>query len=224
MGKLKTKQLGEAGTEFQFRSASIYGGQYGSDTENKLEHELDVALEWQQRVSLAKFKWTNGRVLLVHACTQMAFGVKRWQELETIEMRYFAISVKKMLGLTFYDCSNTRARYFAAAEARNNFVAASQNIQSCRVYLGKVSDLVFSLFQMLIRKYLVCFRSNFLIALRTKWPRWKKESIMRSLISKPLINTPVLCNCIKLFIAKWLRLFSGLIRSVRVQNFSHFTE
>ncbi|KAI1723069.1 CILiary localization [Ditylenchus destructor] len=29
-------------------------------------------------------------------------------------------------------------RYFAAAEARNNFLAAGQNIQSCRVYLGRV--------------------------------------------------------------------------------------
>jgi hypothetical protein len=29
-------------------------------------------------------------------------------------------------------------RYFAAAEARNNFIAAAQNVQSCRVYLGKV--------------------------------------------------------------------------------------
>lgn len=27
-------------------------------------------------------------------------------------------------------------RYFAAAEARNNFIAAGQNVQSCRVYLG----------------------------------------------------------------------------------------
>lgn len=33
--------------------------------------------------------------------------------------------------------SNTRMRYFAAAEARNNFIAAGQNVQSCRVYLGK---------------------------------------------------------------------------------------
>lgn len=100
--------------------AGIFGGEYGSDLENTLEAQLDDALEWQQRISLAKFKWTNGRVLLVHACTQMAFGIKRWKELETIEM------------------SNTRMRYFAAAEGRNNFIAAGQNVQSCRVYLGKV--------------------------------------------------------------------------------------
>ncbi len=67
--------------------AGIFGGEYGSEAENQLESELDEGLEWQQRVSLAKFKWTNGRVLLVHACTQMAFGITRWRELENIEYR-----------------------------------------------------------------------------------------------------------------------------------------
>ena len=96
----------------------IFGPDYASEKENQLEAELDDSLEWQQRVALAKFKWTNGRVLLVHACTQLAFGITRWKELEKI------------------DASNTRMRYFAAAEARNNFIAAGQNVQSCRVYLG----------------------------------------------------------------------------------------
>uniref|UniRef100_A0A915C8K2 Uncharacterized protein n=1 Tax=Parascaris univalens TaxID=6257 RepID=A0A915C8K2_PARUN len=99
---------------------TIFGPDYASEKENRLEAALDDATEWQQRVSLAKFKWTNGRVLLVHACTQMAFGITRWTELEHI------------------DPGNTRMRYFAAAEARNNFIAATQNVQSCRVYLGKV--------------------------------------------------------------------------------------
>uniref|UniRef100_A0A7E4VDU3 DUF4200 domain-containing protein n=1 Tax=Panagrellus redivivus TaxID=6233 RepID=A0A7E4VDU3_PANRE len=98
----------------------IFGPDYASENENTLEAQLDDSLEWQQRVSLAKFKWTNGRVLLVHANTQMAFGITRWKELENIE------------------ASNTRMRYFAAAEARNNFIAAGQNVQSCRVYLGRV--------------------------------------------------------------------------------------
>ena len=33
---------------------------------------------------------------------------------------------------------NPRGRYFAAAEARNNFIAAAQNVSSCRMYLNKV--------------------------------------------------------------------------------------
>lgn len=50
----------------------------------------------------------------------MAFGITRWKELEHI------------------DSGNTRMRYFAAAEARNNFIAAGQNVESCRIYLGRV--------------------------------------------------------------------------------------
>ncbi|GMR52428.1 hypothetical protein PMAYCL1PPCAC_22623, partial [Pristionchus mayeri] len=100
--------------------AGIFGTDYASDKENVLEGEVDDLIEWQQRVALAMFKWTNARALLVHANTQMAFGITRWQELKTI------------------DKTNTRMRYFAAAEARNNFIAAGQNVQSCRVYLGKV--------------------------------------------------------------------------------------
>ncbi|KAI6233822.1 hypothetical protein M3Y99_00873700 [Aphelenchoides fujianensis] len=50
----------------------------------------------------------------------MAFGIRRWEQLEKI------------------DSKNVRMRYFAAAEARNNFIAAGQNVQSCRVYLGRV--------------------------------------------------------------------------------------
>ncbi|KAK6017693.1 hypothetical protein OSTOST_16782, partial [Ostertagia ostertagi] len=77
-------------------------------------------MDWQQRVALAMFKWANGRVLLVHALTQITFGINRWQDIKKIEE------------------SNARARYFAAAEARNNFIAAAQNVQSCRMYLNKV--------------------------------------------------------------------------------------
>jgi len=64
--------------------------------ENRLEGRLDDALEWQQRVSLAKFKWTNGRVLLVHACTQMAFGIKRWKEIAGIDREWKCFWFLKM--------------------------------------------------------------------------------------------------------------------------------
>ncbi|CAJ0593596.1 unnamed protein product [Cylicocyclus nassatus] len=98
----------------------IFGTDYASEKENILEGEVDEMMDWQQRVALAMFKWANGRVLLVHALTQITFGINRWQDIKKIEE------------------SNTRARYFAAAEARNNFIAAAQNVQSCRMYLNKV--------------------------------------------------------------------------------------
>ncbi|KAL7080615.1 hypothetical protein ACQ4LE_000626 [Meloidogyne hapla] len=80
--------------------------------------ELETAQDWLQRVTLAKFKWTNGRALIIHASIQLAYGLSSWQDLPQI--------------------NGARSRYFTAAEARNNFVTAINNIQSCRVYLGRV--------------------------------------------------------------------------------------
>ncbi|GMT26953.1 hypothetical protein PFISCL1PPCAC_18250, partial [Pristionchus fissidentatus] len=65
--------------------SGIFGTDYASDKENVLEGEVDDLIEWQQRVALAMFKWTNARALLVHANTQMAFGITRWQELKGID-------------------------------------------------------------------------------------------------------------------------------------------
>ncbi|CAK5012537.1 unnamed protein product [Meloidogyne enterolobii] len=45
-------------------------------------------------------------------------------------------------GLTCWEelqqINGARSRYFTAVEARNNFVNSINNIQSCRVYLGRV--------------------------------------------------------------------------------------
>uniref|UniRef100_A0A1I7XHR7 DUF4200 domain-containing protein n=1 Tax=Heterorhabditis bacteriophora TaxID=37862 RepID=A0A1I7XHR7_HETBA len=107
--------------------ARIFGTEYVSEKESILEREeitvvlflVDDVMDWQQRVSLAMFKWANGRVLLVHALTQITFGINRWNDIKGI------------------DINNPRDRYFAAAEARNNMIAAAQNVQSCRMYLNK---------------------------------------------------------------------------------------
>nr|CAD2171289.1 unnamed protein product [Meloidogyne enterolobii] len=80
--------------------------------------ELESAQDWLQRVTLAKFKWTNGRALLIHASIQLSYGLAFWEELQQI--------------------NGARSRYFTAVEARNNFVNSINNIQSCRVYLGRV--------------------------------------------------------------------------------------
>ena len=52
-----------------------------------------------------------------------------------LSFRETAISPQRQVRFHY---RNQRARYFAAAEARNNFVAAAQNVQSCRMYLNKV--------------------------------------------------------------------------------------
>lgn len=48
--------------------------------------ELDALLDKKQRVSVARVKWQNGRVLMQHAVNQLAFAVRRWQELLQVRM------------------------------------------------------------------------------------------------------------------------------------------
>ena len=67
-----------------FSSASIFNGKYGSNLENQLELEMDSLMDYKQRVSVARTKWLNGRVLLVHACSQLSFATRRWVEMTRI--------------------------------------------------------------------------------------------------------------------------------------------
>ena len=61
-------------------SAGIFNGKYGSEMEFHLESQLDALLDRKQRIGVAKYKWTNARVLLQYAVNQLAFSVKRWGE------------------------------------------------------------------------------------------------------------------------------------------------
>ena len=61
-------------------SAGIFNGKYGSEMEFHLESQLDTLLDRKQRIGVAKYKWTNARVLLQYAVNQLAFSVKRWGE------------------------------------------------------------------------------------------------------------------------------------------------
>ncbi|XP_072020564.1 uncharacterized protein [Amphiura filiformis] len=100
--------------------ASIFNGKYGSEKEFKLESNLDMMMEKKQRISVAKYKWTQSRQLISHAVNQMGLGVRRWND---------AIQVPPQ---------NAQLRYSCAAEARNNFVAALQNIASAQSYLSTI--------------------------------------------------------------------------------------
>ncbi|XP_002736352.1 uncharacterized protein LOC100370218 isoform X1 [Saccoglossus kowalevskii] len=99
---------------------SIFNNKYGSDAEYKLESELDMLTERQQRILVAKYKWHNARVLLHHATNQLAFSVKRWGDVARIPP------------------GNMNNLYQASAETRNNLIAASQNITSAQRYLNTI--------------------------------------------------------------------------------------
>ncbi|KAI8785889.1 reticulocyte-binding protein PFD0110w isoform X1 [Biomphalaria glabrata] len=98
----------------------IFQGKYGSELENKLEEEVEQLLDRKERISVAKYKWSNGRLLLFHACNQLAYAVKRWQDLGQV------------------DNNNMQVKFQLATETRNNLIAASQNIMTAKRYLNNI--------------------------------------------------------------------------------------
>ncbi|KAH9509685.1 hypothetical protein Btru_044242 [Bulinus truncatus] len=99
----------------------IFHGKYGSELENKLEEEVEQLLDRKERISVARYKWSNGRLLLYHACNQLAFAVKRWQDLGPIPN------------------NNVQVKFQLATETRNNLIAASQNIMTAKRYLNNIN-------------------------------------------------------------------------------------
>ncbi|XP_052786839.1 uncharacterized protein LOC128222078 isoform X2 [Mya arenaria] len=97
--------------------SDIFGGEYGSDLENKLEAMYDTLMDQKQRVSVANYKWTNARILLYHAVNQLSHAVQRWKQIMTVG-------------------DDNNLKYLMATEARNNNVAAVQNLEACARYLG----------------------------------------------------------------------------------------
>ena len=62
----------------------IFNGEYGSDLENKLEAECDALLEKKERILVAKYKWSNARILLQHAVKQLGVACGKWMALKSI--------------------------------------------------------------------------------------------------------------------------------------------
>uniref|UniRef100_A0AC35UCJ6 Secreted protein n=1 Tax=Rhabditophanes sp. KR3021 TaxID=114890 RepID=A0AC35UCJ6_9BILA len=92
----------------------------GSDVRkaSKLINDIRTEIDNQKPIHLARNKWLNGRTMIIYSQTQIAFGIKKWKNI--------------------INSSDETTRYFTGVEARNNLVAACQNIHSCQKYIGKV--------------------------------------------------------------------------------------
>ncbi|XP_054708517.1 uncharacterized protein LOC129218305 [Uloborus diversus] len=100
---------------------SIFGGQYGSERENRLEKEYDLLLERKNHIDQAHFKWKQAQIMVKQACSQLGLAVQKWKELlEKPE-------------------NDMEQRYYHAAETRNNLVAASQNLQGAHSFLPNIA-------------------------------------------------------------------------------------
>merc|ERR1712218_188734 len=88
--------------------------------ENMLEETLDQQEELRNRIVEANFKWRQAQLMVDYAFRQLTEVVGRWQSLCSVR--------EDML----------EERYAIASIARNNLVAAAQNIQGAQRYLSNV--------------------------------------------------------------------------------------
>merc|ERR1711936_1005290 len=98
----------------------IFGGEYGSVEENQLEESLDQHEEMRNRIVEANFKWKQAQLMVDYAFKQLNEAVVKWKALTNI------------------DPGKLEERYGVASIARNNLVAAAQNIQGAQRYLSNV--------------------------------------------------------------------------------------
>jgi len=98
----------------------IFGGEYGSTEENQLEELLDQHEELRNRIVEANFKWKQAQLMVDYAFKQLSEAVSKWSAVPNI------------------DASRLDEKYSMAMIARNNLVAAAQNIQGAQRYLSNV--------------------------------------------------------------------------------------
>eukprot|EP00794_Sanderia_malayensis_P019576 gene19576-21507_t len=97
---------------------NIFNGGYGSDLEDRLELESEQLLQYKKHISVAHYKWHNGRTLVHHACSQLAYSRRRWEQIQTVDTKYL------------------QARYQMVAEVRGHLIAAHHNMERTREYLN----------------------------------------------------------------------------------------
>ncbi len=62
----------------------IFGGQYGSALENRLEQELEDLEDKRGRILEANFKWRQAQMMFEYACMQLSVAISKWQGLKDL--------------------------------------------------------------------------------------------------------------------------------------------
>lgn len=113
----ETKVLSDLRQKVDGLLENIFNDEYGSELEARLELESEQLLALKQRISVSHYKWHNGKNLIHHACLQLAFVKRRWEQIKNVDPQYL------------------QAKYQMVVEVRSNLIAAHQNIQQTKEYL-----------------------------------------------------------------------------------------
>jgi hypothetical protein len=77
----KSEKLQKLYDEQESLLNEIFGGEYGSEEENRLEGILEEHENMRNRVVEANFKWRQAQLMVDYAFKQLEHAVKRWTEI-----------------------------------------------------------------------------------------------------------------------------------------------
>ena len=81
----KSESLNALYSEQEELLAQIFGGAYGSETENRLESILDQHEQMRNRIVEANFKWKQAQLMVDYAYKQLDYAVQKWLEVNTVD-------------------------------------------------------------------------------------------------------------------------------------------
>eukprot|EP00112_Aurelia_sp_Birch-Aquarium-sp1_P018821 Seg455.7 transcript_id=Seg455.7/GoldUCD/mRNA.D3Y31 product="hypothetical protein" protein_id=Seg455.7/GoldUCD/D3Y31 len=70
---------------------NIFNDEYGSELEARLELESEHLLQVKQHISVAHYKWHNSKNLIHHACLQLAFAKRRWEQIKDVASNHIQV-------------------------------------------------------------------------------------------------------------------------------------
>ena len=89
--RLQTQELNDLRQKVDGLLENIFNDEYGSELEARLELEAEQLLALKQHISVAHYKWHNGKNLIHHACLQLAFAKRRWEQIKDVNPQYLQV-------------------------------------------------------------------------------------------------------------------------------------
>ncbi len=99
--RLEVAKLNDLRTKVDGLLENIFNGEYGSELEERLELESEQLLQYKKHISVAHYKWHNGRTLVHHACSQLAYAKRRWEQIQTVQPQFMQVRIQYCIQILF---------------------------------------------------------------------------------------------------------------------------
>ena len=89
----QVKELNDLKMKIDGLLENIFNGEYGSELEERLEIEVEQLMQYKKHISVAHYKWANSKTLVHHACLQLAYAKRRWEQIQNVAAHHIQVMV-----------------------------------------------------------------------------------------------------------------------------------